>query len=110
MRKIILGASIGFCLSGLFAFTIMNYESKKSTSEVDQIQGFYIFAKSKPVKDFEYLGTVKGPMIGNHEFDSLVELMIKNAKKEFPEANALVFDGAIKQTHNTKCSAVRIKD
>ncbi len=110
MRKVILGVALGLSISALCAFTVMNYESKKSTAEVDQIQGFYIFAKGKPVKEFEYLGTVKGPLIGNHEFDSLVELMVKNAKKDFPEANALIFDGAIKQTHNTKCSAIRIKD
>jgi hypothetical protein len=35
--------------------------------------------------------------------------MVKNAKKEFPNANALIFDGVIKQTHNTKVSAVKIK-
>jgi len=110
MRKVILGAILGFSISALFAFTVMNYEPKKSTAEVDQIQGYYIFAKGKPVKEYEYLGTVNGPTIGNHEFDNLVELMVKNAKKDFPQANALIFDGAIKQTHNTKCSAIRIND
>ncbi len=80
-----------------------------NTAEVEQIQGIYIFVKNKPVKDFEYIGTVKGPFIGNHEFDNLVEIMVKNAKKEFPNANALIFDGVIKQTHNTKVSAVKIK-
>lgn len=110
MKKIILGSLIGMTLTLLVAFTVANYEPKKSTAEVDQIQGFYIFAKSKPMKEFEYLGTVKGPLIGNHEFDNLVELMVKIAKKDFPNANALIFDGVIKQTHNTKVSAVRIKD
>jgi len=91
MKKTFLSFVIGFSISALFAFTVANYQVKKNTAEVDQIQGFYIFAKGKPVNEFEYLGTVKGPLIGNHEFDNLVELMIKNAKKEFPNANALIF-------------------
>jgi hypothetical protein len=110
MKKTLIAFIFGFSISGLVAFTVANYEAKKNTAEVDQIQGFYIFAKGKPVKEYEYLGTVKGPLIGNHEFDNLVELMVKNAKKDFPNANALIFDGAIKQTHNTKVSAVKIKD
>jgi hypothetical protein len=110
MKRTLIAFVAGLTISGLVAFTAVNYESKKNTAEVDQIQGFYIFAKSKPVQEYEYLGTVKGPLVGNHEFDNLVELMVKNAKKDFPNANALIFDGAIKQTHNTKVSAVKIKD
>ncbi|MBX3165084.1 MAG: hypothetical protein KF900_11450 [Bacteroidetes bacterium] len=110
MKKIIIGSLIGMTLTLSVAFTVADYEPKKATAEVEQIQGFYIFVKSKPVKEYEFIGTVKGPAFGNHEFDNLVELMIKNARKDFPSANALIFDGAIKQTHNTKVSAVKMKD
>jgi len=110
MRKIVIGVLIGFSLTALVAFTASKLEFKNNSAEVDQIQGIYVFAKSKPVKEFEFIGTVKGPLIGNHEFDNLVEIMVKNCKKDFPEANAIIFDGAIKQTQNTKVSAVKIKD
>lgn len=110
MKKTLIPFIFGLSISVLFAFTAANYEAKKNTAEVDQIQGFYIFVKNKPVKEYEYLGTVKGPLVGNHEFDNLVELMVRNAKKDFPDANALIFDGAIKQTHNTKVSAIKIKE
>ena len=109
MKKLTIAFLSGLSISILVAFTSMNYEVKFNTAEVEQIQGLYIFVKNKPVKEFEYIGTVKGPLIGNHEFDNLVELMVRNAKKEFPNANALIFDGVIKQTHNTKVSAVKIK-
>lgn len=109
MKKLTIAFLSGISISILVAFTSMNYEVKFNTAEVEQIQGLYIFVKNKPVKEFEYIGTVKGPLIGNHEFDNLVELMVRNAKKEFPNANALIFDGVIKQTHNTKVSAVKIK-
>ena len=91
------------------AFFIDNYVVKKNTAEVDQIQGVYVFAKCKPVQEYEHLGTVKGPKIGKHEFDNLVESMIKNVKKEYPRANAIIFDSAIRQTHNTTVSAVILK-
>ena len=110
MKKSLIAFIFGLTISGLVAFTVANYETKKNTAEVDQIQGLYIFAKCKPVKEYEYLGTVKGPLVGSHEFDNLVELMVKNTKKDFPSANALIFDGSINQTLNTKVSAVRIKD
>jgi hypothetical protein len=109
MKKLTIAFLSGISFAVLVAFTKMNYEVKMNSAEVEQIQGIYIFVKNKPVKEYEYLGTVKGPLIGNHEFDNLVELMVKNTKKEFPNANALIFDGVIKQTHNTKVSAVKIK-
>ena len=111
MKKTIIPFASGLLVVGLLAFTTVNtYESKSNTAEVDQIQGYYIFAKCKPVKEYDYLGTVKGPTIGNHEFDNLVELIVKKAKKEYPDANALIFDGSIRQTHNTKVSVVKMKE
>jgi hypothetical protein len=111
MKKPPIAFAAGFLASGLLAFTMSNtYEIKTNTAEVDQVQGYYIFAKCRPVKDYEHLGTVKGPLIGNHQFDNLVELMIKKAKKDYSDANALIFDGSIRQTHNTKVSAVKIKE
>ncbi len=69
MKKIILGTLLGISLSGLFAFTIMSYEIKKSTGEVDQFQGLYIFVNSKPVMEYEYLGTVKSSAaIGDSQY------------------------------------------
>ena len=111
MKKSLTTFLLGLSLSALVAFTIVaNYDVKTNTAEVDQVQGYYIFAKCKPVKEYGYLGTVKGPTIGNHEFDNLVELMVKKAKKDYPEANALIFNGSIRQTHNTKVSAVKMKE
>jgi len=99
----------GFLLAGLFSFRMATYDVKNSTGDVDLIQGVYIFAKCKPAKEYDFLGTVKGPKIGEHEFDNLVELMLKNLKKNYPTADGLIFDGPIKQTHNTTASAVKFK-
>jgi hypothetical protein len=110
MRRVLASFILGIIFTGIVAFSVTTDAPKKNLAEVDQISGLYIFVKSKPIQEFEYLGTVKGPIIGNHEFDKLLEVMITRAQKDFPEANALIFDGAIRQSHNTKVSAVRIKD
>jgi len=49
MKKIIIGSLIGISLTTLVAFTVANYEPKKATGEVEQMQGLYIFTDSKPV-------------------------------------------------------------
>lgn len=110
VRNILFGFFIGMSLSALLSFTIVNYEITKATSEADLVQGVYIFVKCKPVKNYKFLGTVNAPYIGSHEFDDIVNSMLKNLKKHYPNANGLVFDGPIKQSHNTKASAILIEE
>lgn len=93
----------------LFGAVGSSYNSGPDYAQVDQIQGLYVFVKAKPTSQYDYLGTVKGTTVGKHEFDILLESMIKRTKSQYPEANAIIFDGSIRQTHNTKVSAVRLK-
>lgn len=85
------------------------YDLRKNSAEVDQVQGVYIFSNSKPVSEFEYLGKVKGPAVASSEFGDMVQYMSKRAKEQFPNCNAIIFDGDIKASHNTSVSAVLIK-
>lgn len=96
-------------ITSITSFTLSDYIVKNNTAEVEQIEGYLIFAKSKPVKEYEHLGTIKGPTIGSHEFDKFVESLIKKVKKKFPKADALLFDGVIRQTHNTRVSVIQFK-
>ncbi|MEI8201459.1 MAG: hypothetical protein WCH34_00490 [Bacteroidota bacterium] len=100
MKKIILGSFIGICFTTLVAFTIANYEPKKCTGEVQQLEGYYIFVDSRPVMEYEYLGTVKGAVIsfGGGQYTTIRNKLIKRAKKDYPRADALIFtfiDGGI---------------
>ncbi len=47
-------------------------------------------------------------MMGSHEFDDLVKNFTKKAKKQFPDAEALIFD-EVKQTHNTTATVIKFK-
>lgn len=108
MKKYITGVLIGITLTALTAM-VQTYQVKKSTAEVDQIQGLYIFAKAKPTTEYEHLGTMKGPTVGSHEFDDLILSILKKVKKEYPNAEGIIFDGSIKQTHNTTVSIIKFK-
>ncbi len=93
----------------LSAFTAINYEIKKESAEVERVQGLYVFVKAKPLKEYEFLGTVTGPAVSSHEFDVLLEKFIKRVKEKYPDAEGIVFDGGIRQSHNTKVSVIKFK-
>jgi len=98
MKKILLGILIGLTLTTILAFKIATYETKKSTAEVDQINGCYVFVNSKPVLPYDYLGTVeltkkdtrKNP--GSGQYQHVRDLLLKKAKEQFPQAEGIIFN------------------
>ncbi|MBI49148.1 MAG: hypothetical protein CL850_02535 [Crocinitomicaceae bacterium] len=93
MKKILFGIILILSLSSLFAFTYSAvYDIKNNTSEVNQFEGLLIFTDSKPVKSYEYLGTVKSNTggFGGSQYEDVRKRLIKNAKKEYPQADGLI--------------------
>lgn len=72
--------------------TITITDNDKAKAEVKQTQGFYLFVESKPIKEFEYLGTIKirGVVMSN-KFETVKQSLINRAKKEYPKADGLIF-------------------
>lgn len=66
------------------------YEPKNATAEVEQIQGFYVFTDSKPVKDFEYIGTVKSSITLTGQYEPVRNKLLQKARKEFPQADGII--------------------
>jgi len=77
-------------------------------AEVNQLQGVYIFTDSKPVQDYEYLGTVKtGIGFNSGQYQPVRDLMIKKIKKQYPNADGAIFyfnDG-----NADRCDAIKFK-
>jgi hypothetical protein len=77
------------------ALTVMGfktiYEAKKSTSEVEQVQGLYIFIHSKPVAEYEYLGSFTPNFVPSKNAKSITNYMIKKGKEAYPNANGIIF-------------------
>src|SRR5262245_29918473 len=94
MNKICLGVLFGLALTVLVASGRKPaYDSKNSTAEVNQIEGLLIFTDSKPVKEYEYLGTVKsnGTMgLGNPQYEGVRGRLIKKVKSEYPKADGVI--------------------
>ncbi len=107
MKKIILGIIIGFSLTALVAFTAVIYEPKKATGEVEQMQGLYIFTDSKPVLEYEYLGTVTATFGMDSQYQGVRDKLIKKAKKDFPSADGLIMQ--FKSGGTDKCDAIKFK-
>ena len=92
MKKIILGTLIGITLMTVLAFTAGNFDLKKSHAEVNTVEVLLIFTDCKPVLEYEYLGTVKSNTggFGNPQYEGVRNRLIKNAKKEYPKADAII--------------------
>jgi len=108
MKKIILGSLIGMGLTTLAAFTVINYEPKKATAEVEQMQGLYIFTDSKPVLPYEYLGTVKTSIVMDTQYQGVRDKLIKKAKKDYPNADGLIMQ--FRSGGTDKCDAIKYSD
>lgn len=81
-------------------------EFKNSHAEVDQVQGVYVFYRCKPVRQYDYLGTVSSPaIIKNYKGSYLVDLMVKRAKEKYSSCDAVIF----KNEDMTEVDAVKLK-
>lgn len=91
MKKPITTFIFGLSLSALVAFTVAKYEPRKSTGEVEQMQGLYVFIHSKPVGEYDYLGSYTPTMVPSSNAKPIVNHMIKKGKEKFPTADAIIF-------------------
>jgi hypothetical protein len=63
----------------------------KSLARVTQYQGLYLFVDCEPVKQSNYLGTIKSKLsLSSAQYSSLRDKIIKKCKKNFPSANGLI--------------------
>lgn len=91
MRKNIIGFLVGCLVVACLSFKTV-YDTKNSTAEVEQIDGYLIFTDCKPVKDYEFLGTVKsGVTLGSEQYQGVRDRLIKKIKKEYPKADGIIF-------------------
>lgn len=78
------------CAITLLSFVVIDYELKSSTAEVNQLQGLYIFTDSKPVKEYDYLGTEKLLMTASAQYSNVRDGLVKKVKKAYPQADGVI--------------------
>lgn len=61
-----------------------------SVGSVEQVNGLYVFYRSKPCKTYEDLGTVKPGITLTTKGSELIDALIEKAKKKYPTGDAIV--------------------
>lgn len=83
---------------------------KKNAAVVEQVQGIYVFTDCKPVKEFEYLGTVKATgafSVRSPQYESVRDILIKRLKKEYPQADGIILK--LKDGDTDSADAIKFK-
>lgn len=64
-------------------------DSAKNSATVNQVEGIYIFTDCKPVREYEYLGSVNA-LTANGYYEQVRSASIKQGKKKYPTMDALI--------------------
>lgn len=104
MKKYLIGVFVGMAITALTAM-VQTYQVKKSTAEVQSYENILVFTDSKPVMDYEYLGTVKITFARSHN-DSR-DGLIKKAKSEFPDAEGIII--TVRPGQSDKADVIKFK-
>lgn len=104
MKNFTIGILTALLAVSLIAFKTPVYELKKFTAEVEQEEGVYVFYRSKPIAEFEYLGTYKIGMVWDDKPRLLFNKLIKKTKEKFPNADGVIIDNDM-----GKCDAIKFK-
>jgi len=62
--------------------------NEKELARVEKIRGLYVFTSSKPVAEYEFLGTITKTNWST--YDKNLEGAIQNALKEYPKADGII--------------------
>ncbi len=90
MKKNVLFFLLGCCATLLFSFASI-YEPTKATAEVYQMDGYYIFVDSKPVKEYETLGEIKVGFVSmDPQYKEIREALLKKARKKHPDGEGII--------------------
>lgn len=102
MKKIIIPILTIAIVASAFTFI----EDEKAKATVDQIEGLYVFIKSKPTAENEYLGSVSKALAWSGKPEEMLNSMIKKVKKEYPQANGIIFTSV----DMDKADAIKFKE
>ena len=86
---------IVFVLIGLTT-KAQDCKPKKNEATVEQYNGLYVFVDSTPKAEYKFLGNVAAgsglgkALTGATEYDQKKNKLVKKAKEDFPEADAVI--------------------
>lgn len=103
MRKI----SSAICLVSVLLIAFITDTEKGDLAQVDRIEGLFIFTDSKPVKSYDYLGTVSISFSSDAQYIGVRDRLISKAKKKYPNAEGVILN--LKSGGVDKCDVIIFK-
>ena len=92
MKLTILAFVAGITFIALFSFRPSD-QVKKDYASVNQVSGLYVFIESKPLADYEVLGTVKKTgLVWNGKAKEMQSILIRRAQDDYPKCEGIIFD------------------
>jgi hypothetical protein len=68
-------------------------QSKKDIASVEQAQGMFVFLQSKPLAEYEVLGTVKKTgLVLTGSPKEMYRILLRRAKKDYPNCDGIIFE------------------
>lgn len=83
-------AGIALCATLAFSHRSSAYDPRKSTAEVEQYQGVYVFSDCKPVCEYDYIGKVNAFWVMKNDYETIRDEIVRLVKKKHKEANAVI--------------------
>ena len=107
MKKSFYSFIAGLALATTFAFSFTVNETDYSLGRVTKIDGYLIFVKSEPAAPHERIGVITAPkIVKDNTLTGMLNLFVKKAKKEYPNADALLFNSS---EGMVECQAIKFK-
>ena len=83
---------IGILTIGFFITAFNSRQIQKNIATVDQKEGVYIFMFSKPIAEYQFLGTVKKTgLVWKGNPVEMFNILLRRCKKDYPQADGLIF-------------------
>jgi hypothetical protein len=107
MKKNFLFFLTGVIAASLLAFTNVAYKAEHGQAQVNFIDGFYVFSDSRPTQSSDSRGVVEIGFITGTQYESIRNNLIKNARKEYPNADGIILHFDKKGVD--KCLVIKFK-
>lgn len=85
-----------YFVAGVLTFSLLSFKvaeqmASKDTAQVEQVKGVCVFIHSKPIREYEYLGSFHPKVVPSGNAKPIINHMIKKGTEKFPQADGIIF-------------------
>lgn len=82
---------------------------EKHEAKVNRYEGLYVFSDCEPLRDYEYLGTVKVAITWSSHYHEVRNVLVKKARKEYGDkAEAIILN--LTKGGTERADVIKFKD